>query len=100
MKHNHKHSILQGDEKYCWVSGARGVPLERHHCLHGTGMRKIADNLGLFVYLTPEWHRGTYGVHGKNGHDLDMLLKRVCQRRYEEIHGREAWMELIGRNYL
>ena len=100
MKANHKHSILQGKEKYCWVSGARGVPSERHHCLHGTGMRKLADKHGFFVWLTPEFHRGDNGVHGKNGHTLDLMLKQEVQTAYEKLYGHEAWMELVGRNYL
>lgn len=100
MKGSHNFSILQGKDKYCWVSGAAGVPLERHHCLHGTGMRAIADRLGLWVYLTPEWHRGTDGVHGKNGHVLDLRLKQECQMAYEALYGHDKWMKEIGRNYL
>ena len=99
-KADHKHSLLQGEEKHCYITGASFCPLEMHHIYYGPGMRKISDKNGFWVWLTPQMHRGTDGVHGKNGHDLDMLLKRVCQRRYEEMHGREAWMELIGRNYL
>jgi len=50
--------------------------------------------------LKPEWHRGTYGVHGKEGHNIDLWLKRACQRAYEQEYSREEFMELIGRNYL
>lgn len=63
-------------------------------------MRAIADKLGLWVNLTPEWHRGTYGVHGKYGRELDLRLKRECQRAFEELYGHERWMKEIGRNYL
>ena len=45
-------------------------------------------------------HRGTEGVHGRDGHETDPLLKRVCQRRFEEAHSREEFMAIIGRNYL
>lgn len=44
--------------------------------------------------------RGTYGVHGKEGHNIDLWLKRACQRAYEQEYSREEFMELIGRNYL
>ena len=40
------------------------------------------------------------GVHGKNGHELDLMLKRHCQMKYEETHSREEFMALIGKNYL
>jgi hypothetical protein len=56
--------------------------------------------MGLIVYLCPECHRGTYGVHGKYGHDMDMDLKKISQKMYEESHSREEWMKEIGRNYL
>jgi hypothetical protein len=56
--------------------------------------------MGLIVYLCPECHRGTYGVHGKNGHDIDLDLKKIAQKMYEEKHSREEWMNEIGRNYL
>ena len=99
-KADHKNSLLQGADKYCWVTLAMNVPLEKHHIYFGPGMRKISDKNGFWVWLTPEMHRGTDGVHGKNGHDLDLYLKRTCQTMYEETHSREAWMELIGKNYL
>lgn len=99
-KPNHKHSILQGKEKYCWITGERNVPLEKHHVLFGTGMRKIADRLGLWVWLTPEFHRGTNGVHGKNGRTLDLLLKQEVQIEFEKRYGHDRWMKEIGRSYL
>lgn len=98
-KANHKHSILQGKEKYCWVTGARNVPLEKHHVLFGK-YYKIADKNGFWVYLIPELHRGTNGVHGKNGHVLDQRLKQEVQRAFEKEYGHEAWMELVGRSYI
>ena len=100
MKADHKHSILQGEEKRCYITGAEGVPLEKHHCIFGPGMRKISDKNGFWVWLTPEMHRGTQGVHGRDGHELDLFLKRLCQIKYEKEHSREEWMRLIGRNYL
>ena len=39
-----------------------------------------------------------HGIHFNK--DVDMEVKRECQRRYEENHTREEFMELIGRNYL
>jgi hypothetical protein len=100
MKANHKHSLLQGKAKRCYLTDAEGVPLEKHHIYFGSGMRSISDKHGLWVWLVPEMHRGTYGVHGKEGHKIDLLLKRDCQRKYEEKHSREDWMKLIGRSYL
>ncbi|WP_458397439.1 hypothetical protein [Anaerotignum sp.] len=99
-KANHKHSILQGKEKHCYITGAAFCPLEKHHIYFGPGLRKISDKHGFWVWLTPEFHRGTNGVHGKNGHTLDLMLKQEVQKAYEEKHGHEAWMKLVGRSYL
>lgn len=95
---NHMISILQGKEKYCYITGET-ENLEKHHIYFGS-RRKTSDKYGFWVWLTPEMHRGTDGVHGKNGHELDQRLKRICQRRYEENHSRDEFMALIGRNYL
>lgn len=54
----------------------------------------------MIVYLCADCHRGTYGVHGKYGHEVDMDLKKISQKMYEENHSRDEWMKEIGRNYL
>lgn len=100
MKGSHNFSILQGKGKRCYLSDAEDVPLERHHIYFGTGMRKISDKHGFWVWLTPEWHRGTYGFHGREGHSVDLLLKRDCQRAFEQERSREEFMKIIGRSYL
>lgn len=99
-KGNHKHSLLQGNDKYCWVTGARNVPLEKHHIYFGPAKRKVSDRWGCWVWLTPELHRGTAGVHGRDGRGLDLRLKQECQRAFEEWKSRELFMENFGRNYL
>lgn len=66
-------SVLQGREKYCYITGRTGN-LEKHHIYFGQ-KRKIADKHGFWVWLTPDLHRGTNGVHGRDGHGLDVYLK-------------------------
>ena len=91
-------SILQ-NEKVCYVTGSTHN-LHLHHIYAGS-RRKISDDNGFVVWLTGYYHnQSNDGVHGKNGHDLDLMLKRDCQRKYEETHSREEFMELIGKNYL
>ena len=100
MKGSRNYSILQGKEKFYYLSYAENVPLEQHHIYHARGQRTTSDRHGFWVWLTPEWHRGTQGVHGRDGHNVDLLLKQDCQRKFEETHSREEFMKLIGRNYL
>ena len=65
------------------------------------GRRQISEREGFWVYLIGRLHnQSNEGVHGKNGHELDLKLKQDCQRKYEETHSREEWMLLLGKNYL
>ena len=92
-------SILQ-DEKVCYISGQTNN-LHRHHIYFGTGLRQISEKHGFWVYLAGWLHnQSNDGVHGKNGRELDLMLKQHAQRKYEETHSREEFMKLIGRNYL
>lgn len=89
-------SILQ-TEKICYVTGRAGK-LHLHH-IFGGGRRSISDRYGLWVWLSPEWHNMSgHGVHFN--HELDLRLKREAQAAFEAQHGRQAWMELLGKNYL
>ena len=85
--------------KECFVCHST-YNLHLHHCYFGLKNRKISDKNGFTCYLCLQHHEGTDGVHGKNGHELDLQLKRLCQEKYEENHSREDFIRLIGRNYL
>ena len=89
-------SILQ-EEKACFLCGTT-LNLQRHHVLHGTAMRKIADKLGLTLWLCAEHHTGSYSPHQRK--DVDQRLKRFAQSCYEDTHSRDEWMAKVGRNYL
>ena len=97
-------SILTTNKETCYVCqrslDAYGMRPEVHHIFYGHGLRNVSDRLGLVVYLCPECHRGTNGVHGKNGKALNYDLKQIAQHTYEETHNREEWMKEIGKNYL
>ena len=91
-------SILQTDKK-CYITG-QTFGLHRHHIFAG-GRRNISEREGFWVYLAGWLHNESEnGVHGKNGHELDLKLKRDCQIAYEKNHSREEWMLLLGKNYL
>jgi hypothetical protein len=91
-------SILQGDTRECYITGATDW-LHRHHIYFGNPNRKISEANGFWVWLRWDWHNGAeYGVHFNR--DLDLRLKRECQAKYEETHSREGFRELIGKSYL
>lgn len=97
-------SILQ-DTKECYVTRKRyGMAavggLQCHHIYAGKN-REISDRHGFWVWLLPMYHTGSnMAVHGRDGAALDLELKQDCQRKFEETHTREEFLQLIGRSYL
>ena len=86
------------DKKECYLCGSTHN-LERHHCIHGTAGRKLADKYGLTVWLCPYHHRDTkHGVHGDA--TLDLWFKKLAQNVFEIAYSHELWMEKFKRNYL
>lgn len=76
--------------------------LERHEVFFGGRNRNKSIEDGLVVFITLEQHRGTYGVHGKNGHELDLELKKIAEKRWCEYYGKtiEDFIKRYGKNYL
>ena len=101
MKGSHSVSVLQGKEKRCYITG-RTDGLHKHHVFYGTSNRAVSDKYGFWVWLIPELHNmSDNGVHGKEGHELDIELKQACQRAVEaDGHTREDFRALIGKSYL
>lgn len=89
-------SILQ-NEKKCALCG-RVDRLERHHVMHGTANRKLAEKYGLTIWLCPDHHRGNMSPH--HNANIDYAFKMAAQKKFEEIYSHEEWMEVFGRNYL
>jgi len=87
-------------EKRCGVCGKKNN-LHLHHIFFGKN-RKKADEDGLTIYLCYEHHEGTKGVHGKDGHELDIKLKRLAEKNWLEHYGKteDDFIERYGRNYL
>lgn len=68
---------------------------------HGTALRKISDRHGFWCYLWQPYHlAGLGGLHAHPNRGVDLELKMICQRKFEESHSREEFMAIIGRNYL
>lgn len=76
-------SLLSDEsEPCCYVCGTP-FNLHVHHCFPGYGRRKVSDEEGAWVYLCGRHHNmSNAGVHFD--HDLDMHIRRECQRRWME----------------
>ena len=94
----HTRSILQDDTDYCIVCGRYGT--EIHHCIYGSANRKLSDRYKLVVGLCYYHHRASKtGVHGGNK-ELDLELKRMAQKRFNEVYPQDDFLAVFGRNYL
>ena len=97
---NKEYCIMESNLPY-W-DNKRFEGSERHEAFFGGKNRKRSIEDGLVVFLTPENHRGTNGVHGKNGHWLDEMIKKnaeiVWLRTYKKTI--EDFIKEYGKNYL
>ena len=97
-------SIIQLDKTYCFLCGRRNGyglnALEEHHIFEGNGKRPVSEKYGLKIYLCgATCHReGPKSAH-KNKDVKDMLHK-LAQRKFEETHSREEFVEALGKSYL
>lgn len=76
--------------------------LEEHHIFFGSANRKLSEQDGLKVWLCYNHHRGTNGVHGKNGHTLDEYLKSIAQITYMQKNNKtkEDFIKRYGKSYI
>lgn len=92
-------SILQNDKR-CYFTGST-ENLHRHHIFFGKRNRKISDQNGFWVWLRYDRHvANSPWATPHNCREVDLMLKRECQKKFEETHSREEFMALIGTNYL
>lgn len=88
-------SIISDEEK-CFLCG-QTYGLETHHCIHGSGRRRIADQDGLTVRLCHVCHRNLHD-HGFFDRDLQM----IAERAWIKYNGGtiESFRARYGKNYL
>ena len=92
-------SILQS-RRECLITGAVGIYLDKHHIFNGAN-RKRSEELGLWVYLRPDWHNcSSYSVHYDA--QLNRVLKKWAQRKCMEYYGWDVddFIREFGKNYL
>ena len=90
-------SILQ-KQKRCFICGTTHN-LHEHHVFEGTANRKKSEKYGLKIWLCGKHHNlSNEGVHFNKA--LDLTIKRIAQRVFEDEHSRFEWMQIFGRNYI
>ena len=92
-------SILQ-DEKCCLICYSN-QQIEEHH-IFGASNRKKSEKYGLKVYLCHNHHneniKGNPGVH--HSREIDLWLKKMGQKAFEEHYPKKDFLAEFGRNYL
>ena len=75
----------------------------RHEIFFGTANRKKSIKYGLVVFIRPEDHNmSEYGVHCRKGHEFDMYLKKLGQKRAMDEYGwtTDEFIKIYGKSYI
>ena len=91
-------SVFTDDMDHCIFTGSPIV--ERHH-IFGGASRKHSECFGYVVPLRPDYHpNGTQATEYAMT-EIDLQLKQMAQRHFEENHGsREDFILYFGKSYL
>lgn len=98
----HEGVFLTNEHCYRYYS-KRVYGTVRHEIFFGTANRKKSIKYGLVVFIRPEDHNmSKYGVHCINGHEFDMHLKKMGQKRAMDKYGwtTSEFIDIFGKNYL
>lgn len=90
-----KKNVKKSEEEFCIMPKSKlystkrtETYCERHEVYFSKAYRQKSVNDGLIVFLTRKDHRGTNGVHGKNGDELNRQLKRIAQKAWCKYYNR------------
>lgn len=90
-------SVFTDDMDHCYFTGSSIV--ERHH-IFGGACRTYSEEDGFVIPLSPQLHPN--GVQAnKDAHDIDLHLKQMAQKYFEEHYGsREEFRKRYRKSYL
>ena len=90
-------SVFTEDMDHCFFTDS--APVERHHIFGGAN-KKLSEKYGYIIPLTPTLHpNGVFA--GKDAHRMDINLKQMAQKHYEENHGaRSDFIREFGKSWL
>lgn len=74
-------AVLERSKGLCELCGSNDR-VSLHHIIGGSGKRKQHEAPETVIALCYSHHMGDYGVHGKNGSQLNWNLKKTVQGYY------------------
>ena len=90
-----KNTSPKKDEEFCIMPKSKlystvriEIYCERHEVYFSKAYRQKSIKDGLIVFLTKQSHRGTDGVHGKNGDKLNRQLKKLAEKAWCKYYNR------------
>lgn len=96
MKKGIVQAVLNRSGGLCEVCGSAYM-VELHHIIYGSGKRKQHENEHSVIALCWYCHRGTKGIHGRDGKKLDLYLKKKLQEKYFDMgYGENEVRKLMG----
>ena len=96
-ENKNKISIMEPDARW---STKRFEGSHMHHIFGGAN-RKLSDEDGLFIFLTPQAHNmSNNGIHFNR--EFDLYAKKKAQKTWMEYYGKtkEDFIRRYGKNYL
>jgi hypothetical protein len=92
--------VFERSEGLCEVTGGNNM-VQLHHIFFGSGRRALCESVETCIMLSWDMHEGTCGVHGREGHELDIRLKKMATQKLLDIGwSKEKIMKKVGRWYL
>ena len=88
-------SILTDDLSKCIICGANRQELHEIYFGKNRYNSIIWDCVAPLCY---EHHRGNNGVH--HNHQLDLYLKQICQKRFQELHPDIDFRSIFYKSYI
>lgn len=79
----------------CGIGTKEGGVLTIHHVYHGRKYKHLSDKNGFLLTLCDQCHRKLH-----SSRVIDKHVQKGMQRKYEQTHSREEFVELMGHSWL
>lgn len=84
-------AVIERSQMQCEYRDCRSAHISQlHHIIKGKGKRTKCETEQSIMCLCWEHHYGNNGVHGKNGHNMDLELKLDLQQKYYNMGKQES----------
>ena len=95
VKKDNRFSVLVNDLTKCVECGEKA---NKHEVFYGNNRQKSIKH-GLVIPLCIKHHtEAVTGIH--HNEKLKIKWHKIAQRKFEETHTREEFMQIFGKNYL